>query len=161
MTRATDFKFDYLRYLAMKKLITILLLITVSVSGLANAVADEATAINALNIKWDAAVNQGDTTQLASLYVDNAVMMPPSSEILADRGAIKNYWDILREIGIDAYEISAIELRIDGDTAYQTVLWEATRNAADGNVIQFNGNMSNVLERQKDGTWKIKLQSWN
>ncbi|OGT66580.1 MAG: hypothetical protein A3I13_01210 [Gammaproteobacteria bacterium RIFCSPLOWO2_02_FULL_47_50] len=161
MTRATDFKFDYLRYLAMKKLITMLLLITVSVSGLANAVADEATAINALNIKWDTAVNQGDTMQLASLYVDNAVMMPPSSEILSDRGAIKNYWDNLREVGIDVYAISTVDLRIDGDTAYQTVLWDATRNAADGNVIQFNGNMSNVLERQKDGTWKIKLQSWN
>ncbi len=138
-----------------------LLLITVSVSGLANAVADEATAINALNIKWDTAVNQGDTMQLASLYVDNAVMMPPSSEILSDRGAIKNYWDNLREVGIDVYAISTVDLRIDGDTAYQTVLWDATRNAADGNVIQFNGNMSNVLERQKDGTWKIKLQSWN
>jgi uncharacterized protein (TIGR02246 family) len=161
MTRATDFKFDYLRYLAMKKLITMLLLITISVSGLANAVADEATAINALNIKWDTAVNQGDTMQLASLYVDNAVMMPPSSEILSDRGAIKNYWDNLREVGIDVYAISTVDLRIDGDTAYQTVLWDATRNAADGNVIQFNGNMSNVLERQKDGTWKIKLQSWN
>lgn len=145
----------------MKKLITMLLLITVSVSGLANAVADEATAINALNIKWDTAVNQGDTMQLASLYADNAVMMPPSSEILSDRGAIKNYWDNLREVGIDVYAISTVDLRIDGDTAYQTVLWDATRNAADGNVIQFNGNMSNVLERQKDGTWKIKLQSWN
>ena len=99
--------------------------------------------------------------QLASLYVDNAVMMPPSSEILSDRGAIKNYWDNLREVGIDVYAISTVDLRIDGDTAYQTVLWDATRNAADGNVIQFNGNMSNVLERQKDGTWKIKLQSWN
>jgi len=138
-----------------------LLLITISVTGLANAAADEAAAINALNIKWDAAVNQGDTTQLVSLYSDNAVMMPPSSEILSDRGAIKNYWDVLREVGIDVYAIDTVDLRIDGNTAYQTVLWEATRNAADGNVIQFNGNMSNVLERQKDGTWKIKLQSWN
>lgn len=138
-----------------------LLLITLSMSGLANAVADEAAAINALNIKWDAAINQGDTTQLIGLYADNAVMMPPSSEILSDQGAIKNYWDDLREVGIDAYAINIVDLRINGDTAYQTILWEATRNAADGNVIQFDGNMSNVLERQKDGTWKIKLQSWN
>ena len=102
----------------------------------------------------------GDT-QLVGLYADNAVMMPPSSEILSDRGAIKNYWDVLREVGIDAYAINTVDLRINGNTAYQTILWEATRNAADGNVIQFDGNMSNVLERQKDGSWKIKLQSWN
>jgi uncharacterized protein (TIGR02246 family) len=145
----------------MKMLNKIMFVIAVTMSGLVSAQADDSSAISALNSNWGVAVNKGDTTQLASLYADDAVMMPPSSEILSDRSAIKNYWDILREVGIDAYAIQTINLRIEGDQAYQTVLWEATRNAADGNVFEFKGNMSNVLERQKDGTWKIKLQSWN
>jgi len=145
----------------MKMLNKIMFVIAVTMSGLVSAQADDSSAISALNSNWGVAVNKGDTTQLTSLYADDAVMMPPSSEILSDRSAIKNYWDILREVGIDAYAIQTINLRIEGDQAYQTVLWEATRNAADGNVFEFKGNMSNVLERQKDGTWKIKLQSWN
>jgi ketosteroid isomerase-like protein len=31
----------------------------------------------------------------------------------------------------------------------------------DGNVIHFDGAMTNVLERQDDGLWKIRMQSWN
>ena len=145
----------------MKMLNKIMFVIAVTMSGLVSAQADDSSAISTLNNNWGVAVNKGDTTKMASMYADDAVMMPPSSEILSDSNSIKNYWDSLREVGIDAYAIQTIDLRIDGDQAYQTVLWEATRNAADGNVIEFKGNMSNVLERQKDGTWKIKLQSWN
>lgn len=145
----------------MKKLNTLLmLLVAATLTGVVSARADESAAINTLNNQWDAAVNQSDTRQLVSLYADDAVMLPPSSEILSDRDAIKNYWDDLRAVGVDDFNISMIDVRIEGNQAYQTALWEATRNA-DGNVIQFNGNMSNVLERQKDGNWKIKLQSWN
>jgi len=145
----------------MKMLNKIMFVIAVTMSGLVSAQADDSSAISALNSNWGVAVNKGDTTQMASMYADDAVMMPPSSEILSDSNSIKNYWDSLREVGIDAYAIQTIDLRIDGDQAYQTALWEATRNAADGNVFEFKGNMSNVLERQKDGSWKIKLQSWN
>ena len=144
----------------MKILNTLLLLIAATMTGIVNARADDSAAINTLNNQWDAAVNQGDTRQLVSLYADDAVMLPPSSEILSDREAIKNYWDDLRSVGIDDFVISTIDLQIDGDKAYQTMLWEATRTA-DGNVIEFNGNMSNVLARQEDGSWKITLQSWN
>lgn len=145
----------------MKRLYTILIVIAASIAGLVHAEVDEAAAIKSLNIGWDNALNKGNTSELVKSYTDNAVVMPPSSEILTNHASIKNYWDGLRKVGVNEYVIRTVDLRIDGDTAYQTALWEATRNAADGNVFQFEGNMSNVLERQKDGSWKIKLQSWN
>jgi uncharacterized protein (TIGR02246 family) len=146
--------------LTMKTINKILFVIAVPISGLVNAQADDTSAISALNSNWDAAVNKGDTARLAGLYADDAVMIPPSSEILADREAIKDYWETLREVGIGAYEIHTIDLRVEGDKAYQVAVWEAAR-PVEGNVIRFEGNMSSVYERQKDGTWKIKLQSWN
>ena len=144
----------------MKKLYTILIIISASIAGISLAAADETSAIQSLNSGWDKALNKGNTSELVKSYTDNAVVMPPSSEILTNHAAIKNYWDGLRKVGVNDYAIHIIDLRIEGDKAYQTALWEATRTA-DGNVIQFEGNMSNVLERQKDGSWKIALQSWN
>ena len=144
----------------MKKLYTILIIISASIAGISLAAADETSAIQSLNSGWDKALNKGNTSELVKSYTDNAVVMPPSSEILTNHAAIKNYWDGLRKVGVNDYAIHIIDLRIEGDKAYQTALWEATRTA-DGNVIQFEGNMSNVLERQKDGSWKITLQSWN
>lgn len=144
----------------MNKLKILMIICAASISSSVAADIDSSTAISSVNSQWSETLNNGDTADLAKLYADNAVVLPPSSEILSDKTAIKNYWDGLRKVGVNKYAIQTINLEIKGDKAYQTALWEATRNA-DGNVIQFEGNISNVLERQKDGSWKITLQSWN
>lgn len=144
----------------MKTLKLVLLLVTLSLSAIAMADIDKSTAVSAVSNAWSEYLNAGNTAKLVKLYAKNAVVLPPSSEILSDETAIRDYWDGLRKVGVHKYVIRTINLRIEGNTAYQTAIWEATRNA-DGNVIAFEGNMSNVLKRQKDGSWKISLQSWN
>ncbi len=110
---------------------------------------------------WETALNTGNTTALQNIYTEDAVVMPPSSEILTDRDAIKTYWDGLLGVGVSEYSVDTVDIRFDDNVAYQTLLWEATRTDIEGNTFQFNGNMSNVLKRQQDGGWKISLQSWN
>lgn len=120
-----------------------------------------AEAIQQNNFSWEAALNKGNTAALMDVYTEDAVVMPPSSEILTSRSAIKTYWDSLLEVGVSNYTLDFVDIRVIGDVAYQSIVWEATRYALDGNVIKFSGNMSNVLKRQKDGNWQISLQSWN
>lgn len=103
----------------------------------------------------------GEISELGDLYADNAVMLPPSSEILSSQEAIQHYWNNLREIGVYDYSIYAVEQSIDGNVAYTTALWVAKRKTGNGEDITFDGNISNVYEKQNDGSWKIKLQSWN
>lgn len=145
----------------MKRFNKLLFVIAISASPILAAEVNDQTAITSLNHSWGNVLNAGKTSDLVNVYTENAVVMPPSSEILSDSTAIRNYWEGLRKVGVNDYVIRTVETRIAGDTAYQTALWEATRKTADGNVILFEGNMSNVLKRQKDGTWKISLQSWN
>lgn len=114
-----------------------------------------------LSVDLSQAFNKGRIEDLAGLYTSDAVVMPPSSEILTGNAAIEQYWNGLRAAGFGEYNIYNVELRISGDTAYQTGLWQATRKDAAGNVIRLEGNISNVLTRQKSGDWKIRLQSWN
>ena len=144
----------------MKILKTLLIAAAVSVSAMAMADVDSSTAVTTVSNKWSETLNKGNTEELVKLYADNAVVLPPSSEILSDKTAIKDYWDGLRKVGVNEYSVYTVDLKVEGDKAYQTALWEATR-IADGKVIEFEGNISNVLERQKDGSWKITLQSWN
>lgn len=143
----------------MNKLKIFLLLITALFSALLIA-ADKTDDINITNSLWIDNLNKGDFQQLVKLYADEVVVMPPSSEILTDREAIEKYWESLRSIGVEKYKYWTIDLRIEGDKAYQTALWEASRTV-EGNAMIFEGNMSNILERQSDGSWKIALQSWN
>lgn len=144
----------------MNILKSLLIMGMASISASVTAEVDNTAAISSVSSQWSETLNKGETSDLIKLYADDAVVLPPSSEILSDKSAIKNYWDGLRKVGVNKYSISTVNLKIEGDKAYQTALWEASRNA-DGKVIQFEGNISNVLERQKDGSWKITLQSWN
>ena len=127
----------------------------------AMAVVDEKSAIANVTGDIGSVLNNGQASAIVKLYTDNAVVMPPSSEILTGQAAIKQYWDGLRKAGFYEYNIYNVAISTEGDTAYQTGLWQAVRKDTAGNIIRLEGNISNVLAKQKDGTWKIKMQSWN
>ena len=127
----------------------------------AMAVVDEKSAIANVTGDIGSVLNNGQASAIVKLYTDNAVVMPPSSEILTGQAAIKQYWDGLRKAGFYEYNIYNVAISTVGDTAYQTGLWQAVRKDTAGNIIRLEGNISNVLAKQKDGTWKIKMQSWN
>lgn len=141
------------------KILATLFLSIILTTAMANV--DDRSAIANVMGDLGQAFNKGQTSELVKLYADNAVFMPPSSEILTGQEAIKKYWDGLRKVGFNEYVIREIGLNITGNTAYQTALWETVRIDSAGNVIKMDGNISSVLKRQMDGSWKIKLQSWN
>lgn len=140
-------------------LIYIIFLIFASTS--LSARSDTVSEITALNSDMVKRFEDGEITQMVDLYARDAVMLPPSSEILSNQEDIKRYWDNLRKIGVYDYSIYAINHDIEGNVAYATALWEAKRKVANGDVITMDGNISNVYEKQDDGSWKIRLQSWN
>jgi ketosteroid isomerase-like protein len=117
--------------------------------------------VEMLNSLWSSSFDNGNTTSLVTLYTNDAMVFPPSSEILEGPIEITAYLDGLRKVGFNEYSISNVDMQVKGNTAYSTELWEAIRVDADGNEIKLDGNITNVLERQNDGSWKIKLQSWN
>ena len=141
------------------KILTALCLTLILITAMANL--DDKSSIANVMDDLGKAFYKGQTSELVNLYADNAVFMPPSSEILTGQEAIRKYWEGLREVGFNEFIIRDISLSIVGNTAYQTALWEAVRKDAAGNIIKLDGNISSVLERQMDGSWKIKLQSWN
>jgi ketosteroid isomerase-like protein len=146
----------------MKSFKTLILISILSLSsGYAASATLESADVENLNSLWSTTFDEGNTTLLMTLYTKDAIVFPPSSEILDSSAAIIAYLDGLIKVGINEYSISNVDLNVKGDIAYETALWEATRVDASGNVIKFEGNITNVLEKQNDGSWKIKYQSWN
>jgi len=112
------------------------------------------------NKTWELAFNAGDTDALGKLYTEDAVVMPPSLEILNAPGKIKDYWDNQILSGTNNFRVQTINLRVQDDVVYQTAVWIATVTS-NGVATDLDGEMTNVLARQTDGSWKIQLQSWN
>lgn len=140
--------------------LTFIAILIITSTGL-SARADFSPDIEALNSALVEKFEAGEIAEMAELYAQDAVMLPPSSEILNSPEAIKRYWNNLRQTGVYDYSIYEVEHNIVGDVAYATALWEARKKIADGRELVVDGNISNVYEKQRDGSWKIRLQSWN
>lgn len=141
------------------KLINIFLLALFVSSSSATTTALESDAwIN--NKTWEMAFNSGDTAALANLYAEDAIVVPPSLEILNAQKEIELYWANQILTGTDNFRVQTINLRVEDDVVYQTAVWIATITS-NGVATDLDGEMTNVIARQQDGSWKIQLQSWN
>jgi len=136
-------------------------LLALSLSCNALAGTDYPTAIRTSDLGWEFASTSGQTIGLLDMYTDNAIVIPPTSEILSNPSAIEGFWAEVMDSGVSEYVIDTVNLHVEGDVAHQTALWQASIMTDDGNVIHFDGAMTNILERQDDGLWKIRMQSWN
>ncbi len=112
------------------------------------------------NSLWELAMNSGNPGTFAELYAEDAVIMTPSLEIFSSRLDIEKFW--LKTIAPIAnnFQVQTISIRIDGELAYQTAVWLASVTS-NGVTNDIDGEMTTMLQRQHDGSWKIRLQSWN
>jgi ketosteroid isomerase-like protein len=109
---------------------------------------------------WARSVNSGDAADIAGLYTEDAVLVSPGAEIIATPAAIGEYWVAKRRSGATGFRLVSVNERQEGDILYQSAAW-ITTFSSNGRASVFDGQMTNVLKRQPDGTWKIRLQSWN
>ncbi len=122
---------------------------------------DILTAIKANNLSWEYAMNTGNAYALSGLYTSDAIVMPPSDETLMRTDSIRSYWGNIVGNGVINHSIDSLDIHIDGDTAYQAAIWSAIQVDDEGFEIPVGGNLVTIFERQEDGSWKQKLQSWN
>jgi len=142
----------------MKLLNILILTLIVSSAGAVPSTSESEMWIN--NKTWEVAFNTGNAAALTDLYSEDAVVMPPSLEILNAPDTIENYWVEQMHAGTDNFRVQTINLKVENDVIYQTAVWIATVTS-NGVSTDLDGEMTNVITRQEDGSWKIKLQSWN
>ena len=106
------------------------------------------------------ALNSRDFNALAALYADGAVIIPAESEILKSPTAISSFWKDQIISGAGTYRFDVVDVDVHGNRAYVSTLWSASVYTHDNRVVTFQGNISHVLDRQADGSWKISMQSW-
>lgn len=112
--------------------------------------------------RYDRALNEGNAEALASLFADDAVMMPPNEPVIAGRAAI---------LKRHAYLFDTVSLRhsLKSDEQVVADTWAFDRGRYNMSVIPFRegqsckekGNYVTIFKRQTDGTWKISTDIWN
>ena len=117
-------------------------------------------AIRQTNSRWESAVNSSNPQALASVYTADAVVVPPSLEIVSKPDQIRKYWLHRMRSGTHNFQMQTVALHSSGNVIYQTAVWNADVTS-NGRTADFDGVMTNMLVRQADGSYKIRMQSWN
>ena len=144
----------------MKKLTTMLAISLLGASlGTAQAASlkEARTAAEAMNASWNYAFNHKDVRALTALYTPNALLLPPTDKTLYSRPEIREYISSLINKGYTDHTISVVQVRVEGNTAYQVAVWSALNPQGK----RVGGNLVTVLRRQPDGNWRQSVQTWN
>jgi uncharacterized protein (TIGR02246 family) len=118
-------------------------------------------AVESTNSKWNEAFNRGDAAAVAALYARDAVLLPPTHDVIRGSKEIQDFWASLIQAGFGEHAIETIEVHGQGSLLYQAGKWSATGKTKDGSRQSYGGSVVNIFERQSDGSWKSRLHSWN
>jgi uncharacterized protein (TIGR02246 family) len=146
------------------------LVLLVSCAGAQNTAesrrAADLAAIEQLHRRDAAAAKTGDVAELAKLWSDDAVALPPGEPPVIGIEAIRAW---LAKSQPDASQVQIVEYLMDfkeikllGDEAIE---WGRTTVALKPRGAPMNlrasGNLMRVLKRQPDGSWKVSRSVWN
>jgi uncharacterized protein (TIGR02246 family) len=150
----------------MKRLIitSVVLALTTSV-GLAQSAADKAQmpgktdpAITKLAKEWEAAFNAKDVAKVASMYTDDAVVMPPNHEAVRGRANIEAFFKEMEGANLT---LTPFESATSGSTAYEAGTYQMSMTPKTGPPTTDKGKYVVVLKRGSDGQWRLAFDIFN
>jgi uncharacterized protein (TIGR02246 family) len=117
-------------------------------------------AIESLTIQRVQAFNENNLDAFMALVADDAVWMPPGTQVLNGKEAIRN-WQNFDKMNFDA-TIFTDEIEICGDWAFQRVHWEGSWTLkAGGETTPYKSKEIFIYRRQSDGSWLTSHAIWN
>ena len=119
------------------------------------------TAVKEAQHRWNTAFNGGDAAAVAALYTLDGIVLPPAHAAVKGTAAIAEFWAGLISAGVRDHGIELHDAQSVGDLAYSNGKWWATGSGDDGKEVRFEGTLVTVLRRERDGSWKTCLHTWN
>src|SRR3954454_1098601 len=74
---------------------------------------------------WDTAFNKGDPKAVAAFYTEDAVLLPPTHEVLKGPAEIEKYFASLFGAGVSGHKLVLLEANGAGSTVVAAARWSA------------------------------------
>ena len=105
---------------------------------------------------WERALNDRDIETLATLYTDDARVMPPGQPLSSGTQAVRDAFGAMIDAGITG-TLTPVETRVSGAVGYSVGTYEL--QLGDGGTA--TGKYAETWERGSDGAWRISNDIWN
>ena len=146
----------------MKTMRTALLATTLLLTSAALAVAGEMEdKVTAAYTAWDAAFNSGDAKAVAAFYVDDATFLPADHQVINGPAGVEKFFAGLFANGITAHKLEMINANGDANMLVGAAKWSVQGKDANGAAATFGGVATHVFVKQSDGSYKLKLHTFN
>ena len=117
--------------------------------------------IEAANLKFGEAVRQGDAAALAAWYTDDAVILPPNSDMIQGRQGIEEFWGMVIQMGVTDGILTTMDVMGSGDLVYEIGKYTLTIQPEGQEPVEDMGKYVVVWKLQADGSWKLHVDIWN
>ncbi len=108
--------------------------------------------------RWQIALRRGDVAQVSDLYTENAVVLHSDEHLTGNAGELESFIGDLMGKGFENAQFVLVDVHGDGNVVVATAHWSLHPRTGRAPV---DGTLINVFEKQLDGNWKTRLQSWN
>ena len=131
--------------------------------GLVTAAAaeDVRRQIEQVNARFEQAFRAGDAATIASLYTEDAKMLPPDATEVVGREAIQALWQGAIGDGVKDLTLGAIDVEACGDLAYEVGSFSIQVPAENNTMRTAGGNYLVIWQRGADGEWRLHIDTWN
>lgn len=125
------------------------------------ASAEAVASIEAQARRFSEAYVRGDVEAMMSIYAADGVAAPGGRDFIRGRETLTRYWTLPEGRTIVRHVSTPVEIRVEGDTAYDWGYYEG-QAAQDGNPLEpFRGKYVIIWERGDDGVWRMAMDMWN
>lgn len=115
-----------------------------------------------MNRDFAAALNAKDAKMAASLYTEDAILIPPGEAIVRGRADIEAYWKgAIESGGVRDVSVETIDAQSSGDFGYEIGTFVLTATGPDGKPVKDRGRYVELLKRGPDGKWYSTAGIWN
>lgn len=114
------------------------------------------------NNQMEEALLENDTEKMLSFYADDVISMPSYSPMIMGKDKLKEA--MMKDMGnkMTKFELESKEIFNSGELLIDVGEYDLTMEMAGmENPINDNGKYVTVYEKQDDGEWKVKLETWN
>ena len=117
--------------------------------------------IEEANKNFGEAVRSGDASALASLYTEDARLLPPNSEMITGKDGIEAFWGGGLQMGIKDAILTTVDLFGMADLVCEIGNYNLTIQLEGQDPMADNGKYIVIWKKADDGTWKLHVDIWN
>ena len=146
----------------LSKLLSLLCSVVIlAVAAISVARADPAADVTAAYADWDAAFNNGDAKGVCALYTDDAILLPPTHDVIKGPDGVDKFIAGILGMGAKDHKLELIEASGDGNIVYGTAKWSAAGKDSGGKDQPWAGTTTTIFEKQANGSLKLKVHTFN